>query len=180
MKKSLIIIASIIAVAGITLFSANTISAASEKAKVFNKGICNARQRKSVNIYRFYNKQQDRIIANYQRKVSRFESWANQYSDQGKDVTELRADIETLKTKINTLKTDIENLKTKTNEYKNTNCTDQETAKQKYTEIADLEKKLKLDKRDIEAFIRSDINPDLKAIKVTITPTVTPSPTSTP
>lgn len=171
----------------VTLLSASTISAKNDNANdnekraearlnAINKGICNARQRKSANLFRFWTKQQDRTIANYQRKITRFESWATQYEKNGGNTTELKTDIETLKAKLATLRSDIESLKSKANEYKNIDCADKANSDAKYKEITDLVKKIRADRKDFEAFIRSDINPDLKTLKVTPTPTVTPTP----
>lgn len=182
MKTSKLILSFVLILSGLFVTS-SFVSAANGNPAVnkVNFGICIARRQKARNIVRFYDRQEDRMILNYTRRVSLFEAQEANFSQSGKDTTELQNDIATLKTLIDTLKSDIDSLKEMASGFQSLSCDDPEW-QQAVTDMFAAEKKIFQDKRVIETFIRTDINPDLAALRIlpTPTPSVTPSPTVTP
>lgn len=148
--------------------------------KKVNFGICNARRHNAINIARFYTKQTDRMIANYQRRVAMYETLSQNFSKAGKNTDELDNDINTLKTKINELESDINILVSKATNFQTVDCESGEWQQMK-DELFAAQKKINQDKIGIEMFIRTEINPDIAALrKVVVTPTPTLTPTPTP
>lgn len=135
-------------------------------------GICNARRNKARNIVRFYNIQEDRIIRNFTRRVSLFESREALFAASGKDTTELKDDIEMLRDLIDDLKGDIDNLQQIASDLQSLVCDDSNWSG-KVSEMFAAEKQIHQDKIKINSFIRTEINPDI--IKLRKIPVPTPT-----